>query len=477
MRAGTRLSQQIILQEIVHGLCCLGLAVRAVAFLRQATGLNCCRRGECHEQRNQRHGHREADAVPPHEFAGAISAVIRPRGDRLALEKPFQIVEQRTRAGVAVPRFPAQGFEDDRIEIARQARGERARGHAPRVRNLVDRSGLVRILEDDDVRRPWRFGVECCTVEPAARGPWRPPSREQLEQNQAEGVDVGGRRHRFTAPLLGCRVGWRQRAQPRARQLGGLRRVVIGEQLGDTEIEQLQIASRRYEDVRRLQIAMDDEPAMGVLHGLAHPAEQLHPCVNREAPPVAVRRDRLTVHEFHREVRPAVGVEAAVEEPCDGRVIELGENLPLAAEAHRGAVAVEAAPHELDRDDLSELAVGALGPIHDAHASTPQLVDHAIGTDASTHIERTLLGAAGRREGPAAQPCLGAIIQEVAGGGICGEQLLDSRAEGGIFAADAFEQGVALIDRKLERLIEQRFETRPARLGRWAVHAWPPRAI
>ena len=159
------------------------------------------------------------------------------------------------------------------------------------------------------------------------------------------------------------------------------------------------------------------------------------------------------------------------------RVIELGENLPLAAEAHRGVVAVEAAPHQLERDDLSELAVGALGPIHDAHASTPQLVDHAIGTDAITHIERTLLGAVGRREGPAAKPCLGAIIQEVASGGVCGEQLLDSLAEGGIFTADAFEQGAASVDRELERLIEQRFETRPARLGRWAVHAWPPRAI
>ncbi len=77
-------------------------------------------------------------------------------------------------------------------------------------------------------------------------------------------------------------------------------------------------------------------------------------------------------------------MEATVEEPGDGRVIELGENLPFAAEAHRGVVAVEAAPHQLERDDLSELAIGALGPIDDAHASTTELLDHAIRTDTIT---------------------------------------------------------------------------------------------
>ena len=170
-------------------------------------------------------------------------------------------------------------------------------------------------------------------------------------------------------------------------------------------------------------------------------------------------------------------MEATVQEPGDGRVIELGENLPFAAEAHRGVVAVEAATHQLERDDLSELAIGALGPVDDAHASTTELLDHAIRTDAIPQGERTLIGRVCRRRRAAAEPCLGAILQEVAGGGVCGEQLLDSLAEGGIFAADAFEQGAASVERELERLIEQRVETRPARSGRWAVHAWPARAI
>jgi hypothetical protein len=47
-----------------------------------------------------------------------------------------------------------------RIQVTRQARGERARGDTSRVGDLVDRSGVVTILVDDNVGRPRRFGVE-----------------------------------------------------------------------------------------------------------------------------------------------------------------------------------------------------------------------------------------------------------------------------------------------------------------------------
>src|SRR5687767_4600735 len=105
---------------------------------------------------------------------------------------------------------------------------------------------------------------------------------------------------------------------------------------------------------------MNDEAAVGVLHGVAHLAEQPHPCFDREVPRVAVRRHRLALDELHREIRPAVRVEPAVEQPRDGWVIELGENLAFATEARCRVVAVEATPYELQRDDLDEPAIGAL---------------------------------------------------------------------------------------------------------------------
>ena len=422
------------------------------------------------QREHQRHGDRDADAMPPHEFAGAISASLRPRGHRPPLEKSIQVVGQRACSDVAVLWFPTQCFDHDRIEVARQPRGERARGETPCVGDLVNRFGVIVIPEDGHVRRPWRFGLGRRAVASAAGRCEGPPRGQQLEEDQAERVDVRGGGHALTAQLLGRRISRRQPALTRARQLGWLARVVIGEQLGDAEVEQLQIAGRRDEDVRGLQIAVDDEPAIRVLHGIAHPAEQPHPRVDREAPGVAVGRDRLAFHELHREVRPAVGVEATIEETGDGRVIELGENLPFATEADGGVVAVEAASHELERDDLNEFAIGALGAIHDAHASAAELLDHAIRTDASPDVERTLVGVASRRQRPAAQPGIGAIIQEVACGRVCGEQLLDSLAESGVVAADPVEQGGSPIHRQLQRLIEQRFEARPVGFGRWAAH-------
>jgi hypothetical protein len=170
-------------------------------------------------------------------------------------------------------------------------------------------------------------------------------------------------------------------------------------------------------------------------------------------------------------------MEATVEQPGDGRVIELGENLTFATEAHRVFVAVEPAPYELERDELNELAISALGPIHDAHASTPELVEHAIWTYTSTSVERTLLRAVSRRHRPAEQPCLGAIIQEVACSGVSREQLLDSLTEGGVVAADAFEQRASSVAGEIQCLIKQRFEPRPARFRRWGVHPWPARAL
>ena len=105
--------------------------------------------GRCkpaNERDDQRHRYRDADAMPPHEFASAISPSLRPCRHRPALEKPLQILGERTCADIAALRFPAKRFQHDRIEVARQARGQRARGHAPRVRDLVDRCGVITIL-------------------------------------------------------------------------------------------------------------------------------------------------------------------------------------------------------------------------------------------------------------------------------------------------------------------------------------------
>jgi hypothetical protein len=50
-------------------------------------------RGQPSEEReHQGHCHCDADAMPPHEFTGAIAPSVRPRRHRPLLEKPIQVL-------------------------------------------------------------------------------------------------------------------------------------------------------------------------------------------------------------------------------------------------------------------------------------------------------------------------------------------------------------------------------------------------
>jgi tetratricopeptide (TPR) repeat protein len=102
----------------------------------------------------------------PRGSGHSSAASLRPRRHRPTLEKPIQIVGQRPCADVAALRFLTQRFEHDCIEVARQARGQCASGHPPRVSDVVDRWGVIMIPGDDHVRRSLRFGLERCAFNP-----------------------------------------------------------------------------------------------------------------------------------------------------------------------------------------------------------------------------------------------------------------------------------------------------------------------
>ena len=51
---------------------------------------------------------------------------------------------------------------------------------------------------------------------------------------------------------------------------GGVERVsIVAQQFSDAEIEQFRLALVRYQNVGRLQVAMDDQIAMRKMHGAA----------------------------------------------------------------------------------------------------------------------------------------------------------------------------------------------------------------
>ena len=99
---------------------------------------------------------------------------------------------------------------------------------------------------------------------------------QQLVQHDAERIDVAYRRHGLAAHLLRARVIRRHHAQP-IIVAGDLARIARLQELGDAEVEQLRHAVGADQDVRRLQVAMDDGAAVRVGDRGADLAEQLQP--------------------------------------------------------------------------------------------------------------------------------------------------------------------------------------------------------
>ena len=94
------------------------------------------------------------------------------------------------------------------------------------------------------------------------------------------------------------------------------------EELGDAEVEELQRAIVGHQDVRRLEVPVDDEVAVGVLHGVAHVEEEFQSSLDRQATRVAVSVDRFSLDVLHREPGQSVRSHAPVEEASDVRVLE-----------------------------------------------------------------------------------------------------------------------------------------------------------
>ena len=239
----------------------------------------------------------------------------------------------------------------------------------------------------------------------------------------------------LAADLLRRRVGRGEYADARpgdgeaspvtAGLVGGVK------QFGDPEVEELRARPAGlvlgHEDVRRLEVAVDDEAPVCGAHSRADLGEEAEPVLNGEPPPVAVGRDGLALDELHREVRPPVEApalgDAAVEEAGDVGVVEAGEDLALLAEPGEHGLGVHPAPDELERGALAVSAVGALGEEDVPHPTSADAADDLPRPDALAH------GAAVRLAGPVERRH-GGVLQKRPS--IGGEHALGLAAELGV---------------------------------------------
>ena len=220
--------------------------------------------------------------------------------------------------------------------------------------------------------------------------------------------------------------------------------MIRGDERRDAEVQQVRLAVGRDEDVAWLQIAMDDEIAVRELHRAADLQKQAEPVVDGERRVLAVVVDAPTVDVFHDEIGQSLFGCAAIEEPRDQRMFELGEDLPLAAKAPQQIFVAERRRDDFDRHLLVEGVIGAGGEIDRAHAAASNLPDDLIRAKPPAAPADRRGGELARRLGE----------ERVSGAIVCGEQGAHARAPVEIRTL-SLEQGVAFRRRQVDRAIEQ----------------------
>ncbi len=180
------------------------------------------------------------------------------------------------RAREVVGRLPAlvrllgERAQDHRLELIRDRRAQAPRRRRRRVQMIFD--DLDRIFAHE-----------------------RPPPGDELEEHDAERVQVAARVGGQAARLLRAEIAGRAEHRARLRQL--LMIAVVGH-FGEPEVEQLDdeagAAAVDEHDVRRLDVAMDDAEPVRVLERRGHAARDHRPLrapssSASAAPPASVR--------------------------------------------------------------------------------------------------------------------------------------------------------------------------------------------
>ncbi len=362
------------------------------------------------------------------------------------------VVRELLDRAVAARRFLLKRLQDDRVEVALQFSG---------------RAGIVHGI----ARAPWLHFTDgprqvvrcrCCGLVGSA-------SRQQAVQQDAERVDVRGSRHRFAADLFRARALQRHDTHDGQGPFLGRLRIDV-EQLRDAEVEQLRRPVARDQNIAGLQIAVNDQVLVRVLHGAADADEQPEPSLDREVVDVAIPVDRQAVDELHHEVRQAVVGRSAVDQAGDVRVIEVGENLAFVPETLLDEGGVEAGSDDLDRDLLVVLVIGPAAEIHGAHSAVADLSHHRVRPDpAAGPLGRALQAV---DEGDGVDPRQRRRHDEGAGFIVSGEQRIDFARELGVVPGGPGQKRRALRQRQGERVLEHVLHLLPA-FGRHGT-VWEP---
>jgi hypothetical protein len=180
---------------------------------------------------------------------------------------------------------------------------------------------------------------------------------EQLIEKHARRVDIASciDVEIVELRLLGRHVQGRAHHGPMRCMQGFFRESARGgvHRFSQAEVDDLRhglVVVRRHQDVRGLQIAVDDPLLVSVLHGLADLHEEAQSLRHTRPRRVAVFGDRYALDVLHHEERPAGLGQAAVEHLGDIRMIHHGQRLALGFEPREHLARIHTRLDELERD-------------------------------------------------------------------------------------------------------------------------------
>ena len=417
-----------------------------------------CSHARAHGQR-ERDGRcrRKAPSMAHRELRRPVADRIRARSDRLRIQVAAQVLGHLHRRGIALCRRLLQRLGDDVLEVAFECPRQLARcgralpGQAVQVRRFGVRGRRAvqdggwqarRVVIDDGLKALDRRRV-------TRRGGML--AAQQDVQQDAEGIYIGGRRHRMALDLFGRRVVGREGSRQGLGRIGG-RRGGFGlvEQLGDAEVEELHLTTCRDEDVRGLQVAMQDQVAVGMRNGRQHVDEQPDPRLDIELSCVAPAVDRGSLDVLENQIGLARGRDASVEQLRNVRMRQARKDVALASKSLRTTSAQHSQVDELDRHLPLEPAVVALRQPDASHAAAADRRCQRVVADRLAFEAR--LG----RQGAAFEEVL-ALYR-----GLPSQQSLEFTGKQRVFAPDAFQLCLALGGIGVEKLVQQRAEHFPA---------------
>ncbi|OPZ08886.1 MAG: hypothetical protein BWZ07_03087 [Alphaproteobacteria bacterium ADurb.BinA280] len=201
-------------------------------------------------------------------------------------------------------------------------------------------------------------------------------TKQKLMQQDAKRIDVGCRGDHAAGVLLGSCIARRQRDIGTAR--GAL---FLIQQLGNAEIQQLGISARVYQNVRRLDVAMDNECAMGGIHSMADGDKQAQSRAQVELLLNDMLTDGHAVDVLHDQVGNSGIGDATIDQVRDVRMREICQGLALASKQALLQFGIEAAAQEFHRNALLEITARALAEEHRRHASLTKQTQQAKPAD------------------------------------------------------------------------------------------------